>query len=376
MGAMNTRRKVLILVAVPVVLIAVYWLWRRQTTPTPGQQTVASTQAATSSVASKPERATTSDAQPSSASTSQQPPIPPTQKPSPALKRTLETLNHNPIEFYGCALDQLGEPVAGANVSGTVLYNTGTQSGVNKVATTTDAQGNFQFTGLMGQDIGIGISKEGYEYHRKNSSFSYSYFEADHKRHQPDSRNPVIFTLWKKQAAEPLVHYDTDHDVPANGTPIRINLATGQIGGQDADLVVTVSRTPLQMRYGEQGFAWAATVEVVGGGLIRAGQRDYYNLAPESGYVPRFEFTQEAQNVRAAQNEKVKWTWARAVSDDFFISSRNGKNFARVSLRIMANADRKEGDNIAAVRTTVWLNPNGSRNLEFDPQKLAAPPAR
>jgi hypothetical protein len=372
---MNTRRKVLVLVAVLVVLIAVFWLWRRQTTPMPRQET-ASAQAAISSAASKSEQATTSGAQSSSASASHQPPIPPTQKPSPELKRTFEALNHNPIEFYGRALDQFGLPVAGAEVTGSVLYNTGTASGRKVASTTTDANGYFQFGGMEGQSLGIDFKKFGYDFNPRNTLFWYSYFEADHKRHQSDSRNPVIFTLWKKQAAEPLVHYDTDHDVPANGTPVRINLATGQIGGRDADLVVTVSRTPLQMRYGEQGFAWAATVEVVGGGLIRAGQRDYYNLAPESGYVPRFEFTQEAQNVRAAQDEKVKWTWARSVSDDFFISSRNGKNFARVSLRIMANADRKEGDNIAAVRTTVWLNPNGSRNLEFDPQKLAASPAR
>ena len=127
------------------------------------------------------------------------------------------------------------------------------------------------------------------------------------------------------------------------------------------------------MRFGEQGFAWKTSVEVVGGGLIRAGERDYYNLAPESGYVPRFEFTQEAQSVRDAQAEKIKWTWTERLSDVFFVSSRDGKNFARVTLRIMANADRKEGDNIAAVRTVVWLNPNGSRNLEFDPKKVIQP---
>lgn len=170
------------------------------------------------------------------------------------------------------------------------------------------------------------------------------------------------------------MHYDVDHRIPADGTPIRINLVTGQIGGPEADLVVSVSRTPLRMRYGEQGFGWTATIEVVDGGLIRAGRRDYYNLAPESGYVPRFEFTQEVQNVRAAQEGKIKWTWARAFADDFFISSRNGKNFARVSLRIMANADRKEGDDVSAVRTTVWLNPNSSRNLEFDPKRAATSP--
>lgn len=296
-----------------------------------------------------------------------------TQKPSPELKRTFEALNHNPIEFYGRALDQFGEPVVGADVTGSVLYNTGIKSGRSVASTTTDVGGYFRFSELAGQTLGIDFKKSGYEFNPVHTLFSYSYFEADHKRHIPDPKNPVIFTLWKKQETEPLVHYDKVWRFPVNTGPVGINIATGQIGMQDVDLVVTISRTPLQMRYGEQGFAWTATVEVVGGGLIRAGQRDYYNLAPESGYVPRFEFTQEAQSVRAAQDEKIKWTWVRSVSDDFFISSRNGKNFARVSLRIRPNVDHKEGDNEALVAAEVWLNPNWSRNLEFDPKKAIKP---
>jgi hypothetical protein len=295
------------------------------------------------------------------------------QKPNVGLRQAFETLNHAPIQFYGRALDQFGVPVREAQVRGTVLYNTGTRSGVKKVGTTTDSLGYFQFGDLMGQDLGIGISKPGYEYRSHQSSFSYSYFEADHKRHQPDPNHAVVFVLWKQSGAEPLIHYDVDRDIPADGTPVQIDLMTGSVGSAPADLTVTVSRTPLRMRFGGRDFAWRTTVDVERGGLIRAGQLDYYNLAPESGYAPHFEFVQEERNLQAARTEKA---WHESFSDDFFISGRDGQIFARLSLRIMANADRKEGDNVAAIRTAVWLNPNGSRNLEFDPTKVIRLPQK
>ena len=292
------------------------------------------------------------------------------QKPGSGLRLIFETLNHSPIEFYGRALDQFGLPVAEAEVQGVLLYNTGLKSGVKTVLTSTDSQGYFQFRGLAGQDLGIGISKSGYEYRSHHSSFSYSYFEADHKRHQPDSKQPVVFVLWKKTGAESLIHYDLDRDIPADGTPVRINLATGETGVSEADLTISVSRTPLRMRFGERDFSWSAMVDVEEGGLIRVGQLDYYNLAPELGYVPQFQFAQES---RPGGDERE---WRESFSDDFFISSRGGKNFAHITLRILANADRAEGDDVAAVRTVVWLNPNGSRNLEFDPAKEIPLPRR
>jgi hypothetical protein len=289
------------------------------------------------------------------------------------LKRTFKTLNHNPIEFYGRALDQFGNPVVGAEVSGVVLYNTGTKAGEKESKTITDAQGYFQFANLEGQDLGIGITKAGYEYRSRSSSFSYSYFEANHKRHIPDPKSPVVFTLWKKQGAEALVHYDKSWRIPANGSPARINLATGKTGSQEADLIVSVMRVPLHMRRGVRGFEWKASIEVIGGGLVRTGEHDYYNLAPADGYEPRFEYVQEPQNVRDAQAGLIKWTWVWSISESFFIASREGKHFARIEIRIQPNADRETGDDQAAVGVVVWLNPNGSRNLEFDRTKVIKP---
>lgn len=285
----------------------------------------------------------------------------------------LGALNHVPIEFYGRAVDQTGAPVTGAAVTATVLYNTGTTSGIKKIGTTTGAEGYFQFTGLMGQELGIEITKPWYDYHPRQSSFAYSHLAPEGKRHVADPARPVVLVLWKKQPTEPLIHYDIDRDVPADGTPVRINLETGRRDNDDPDLIIAVSRSPLVLDFGARGYAWSATVDVLHGGLIRAGARDYYNVAPASGYTPHFEYSQAPQDVQTTSDTHARWTWTESFSDTFFISTRDGKAFARVFLRIMGDADRKRGDNIGAVRTTVWLNPNGSRNLEFDPEKAITP---
>lgn len=301
------------------------------------------------------------------------PPPPPTQKPSPELRKTFETLNHNEIVFYGRAVDQFGEPVPAADVEGVVLVNTGSRGGQMQRRTTTDAQGYFQFGGFKGQDLGIGISKEGYEYRRRESSFSYSYFEPDHKRHIPDPKNPVVFVLWKKQGAEPLIHYEKVWRFPVNAGLVKIDLLKAKIGQPQADLIVNVSRSPFVMRYGERGFAWTVAIDVEGGGLVRAGETDYYNQAPADGYEPHLEYAQEAQSIRAAQEGRITWTWREDVADTFYLTSRSGRNYGRIELRIRPNSDHKEGDNEALIAAKVWLNPNGSRNLEFDPAKAIKP---
>jgi hypothetical protein len=297
-------------------------------------------------------------------------------KPSTVLREAFKILNHNPIEFYGRATDQFGAPVGSAAVTGSILYNTGVTSGVKLLNTSTDADGNFQFGGVDGQSLGIGFEKEGYQFNARSTLFWYSYFEADHKRHQPEKEHPVVFILWKKRGAEYLLHYTKTWRFPVNAGPIRLDLETGEMGASSSDLIVTVARDPLRMRYGQQGFAWNASVEVVDGGLIRAGPLDYYNLAPESGYQPRFEHVQEAQDLSAAPTVRLKRAWEEKVADDFFISSRLGKDFAHVALQIWPNSDHNEGDNEALVEAEVWLNPNGSRNLEFDPAKVIPLPRK
>ena len=360
---MSKKSKSIAIAALIVaIVVVVLWQWRaHESVPATERTTVAET-------AEQP-KAANDQGMPSNSP----PTPPPTQKPSPELRRTFETLNHNEIEFYGRAVDQFGEPVSAADVEGVVLVNTGTRGGQMRRQTTTDAQGYFQFDGFKGQDLGIGIKKEGYEYRRRNSSFSYSYFEADHKRHIPDPKKPVVFVLWKKQGAEALVHYrKTFWEFPADGTPVGLDLASGKLVKDRPDVMISVIRTPLKMRAGEIGYQWKTTITALSGGIITAGEQDYYNAAPESGYAPQFEHVQEAQSVRDAQAERIKWTWKDSVTETLFIKSRDGQRYARVEFSIYPGG-RIDNDTVGSVGIRIWLNPNGSRNLEFDPLKAIKP---
>lgn len=362
----SQRRSAVIVLVVLAGALILFWWWRVSRHASAAEKP-APAQPAPQDVSKATAAATATNPPPPT------PPPPPTQKPSPELRRTFETLNHNEIEFYGRVVDQFGEPVPAAEVKGVVIVNTGTRGGEMRRQTTTDGQGYFQFGGFKGQDLGIGISKEGYEYRRRSSSFSYSYFEADHKRHIPDPKNPVLFVLWKKQGAEQLIHYEQVWRFPVNAGPVKIDLLKAKLGQPQADLIVNVSRSPLTMPYGERGFSWTVSIDVEDGGLVLAGETDYYNQAPASGYKPHLEYAQEAQSIRAAQEGRITWTWREDVADTFYLTSRNGKNYARIDLRVRPNSDRKEGDNEALIAAKVWLNPSGSRNLEFDPSKVIKP---
>jgi hypothetical protein len=280
------------------------------------------------------------------------------------LKQTFETLNDNPIAFYGRAVDQFGAGVSNAAVTGIVLFNTGEHAGERRHVTTTDGDGYFQFTGLRGQDIGIQIDKAGYEYHPRNTSFSYTYLEADHKRHIPDPKSPVIFPLWMKQGDASVVQYrKTLWKIPADGSAVHFNLANGEVDRRDADLVLTLTRDPLRLPFGGRGFAWRVAVEVVGGGLVPAGERDYYNIAPEEGYQSIFEHSESAQSLPEPEQSSGKWTWRETWSGDFFTKSHGGRRYGLVELKVHAGPNR-DNEPYGAVEIAVRLNPNGSRNLE------------
>lgn len=351
-----------------VVLLALLWFWflgpsapnsvqRLDTVPPP-----ASTESAQTAPAHQSASSSTLEA-------------PPTQKPSKGLLDSFRTLNHNPIEFYGRVVDQYGEPVASAEVEASVMVNTGTTGGVRKARTNTDGQGYFSFTDLSGQDLTMVISKSGYEFSTRTKLFSYTYFEADHKRHIPDTTNPVVFVMWKKQGAEPLVHYEWRRfKISADGTPLGVNIEKGKAALNEPDLVVRFRRADGPSNI--PGYAWSAQIEVPKGGLALAPDLDFYNLAPADGYVSAFEFTQPSYaQIKALPQEEQK-PWQGSSELMFWIKIRDGQQFGRVRLRLHP-PNEKLADGLfepAGVAIEAWINPSGSRNLEYDRAKETRPP--
>lgn len=274
------------------------------------------------------------------------------------MSEKLAIMNDQPIEFYGKVVDQHGQPVTGAKVRCGVMVEKVWMGGhfVDHY-TATDTAGNFTFRGLRGAEIVIQPRKEGYEFRAEpGRNFYYSLLYPDGERFHPDPAAPEVFTMWKQQGAEPLINGDKFLGIKADGTSFTIDLLKGRKSegrGADGDLVVRINQPP-QITKGQK-FDWSFSLEAIDGGLIEAGAAQYLNEAPTEGYK-----SQISQDLKAADHE-----WSDVVRKTFFVMSRNGNQFARVTAEIRANYQG------AAVFSVHYLaNPKQrSRNLEHDPLK-------
>jgi hypothetical protein len=324
----------------------VWWLWPSSPLP----------KIAPAIVAPSPQP----DTQPPVAATSPSQTAPPPASDSrgkeEVMSEKLGILNDQPIEFYGKVIDQRDEPVGGAKVRAGVMVEKMWMAGkIVDYYTTTDGAGNFAFRGMRGARMLIQPGKEGYEFKADNNrNFNYSLLNRESERHHPDSSRPEVFKLWKLKGAEPLVHSEINRvGVPVDGTPVAFDLLKGRKTPEDGDLIVTIERSPIHIKRGQK-FDWKATIEVPGGGLIELDD-PYANEAPIEGYEGKVVI-----NMQSASPQ-----WQSSAFHRYYINSRGGKIYGRLTLDITANYEPPP----TGVTLEAWLNPSGSRNLEYDPRK-------
>src|SRR5262249_18065551 len=77
-------------------------------------------------------------------------------------REVLSTLNDVPIDFFGKLLDQFGNPVVGAEITGSVIFDNGSSNGVRQVQTTSDGNGLFALHGGNGESLSVTPRKQGY----------------------------------------------------------------------------------------------------------------------------------------------------------------------------------------------------------------------
>lgn len=353
---MKTRYWVLI--AVVAILLGLLLWWSRDdkrqaasdaTTP------AAATRQSSSDISKKATVSAEPAAAPANASL---PPQPPGKREQ--MREILSKFNDKEIEFYGKVIDQFGAPIPNVDVYGSVIYNNGVSSGVQKKQTVTDAEGLFSFSGMKGRTFDCGLRKPGYETMPEGDAWDYTELVPAGKRHHPDPKNPVILKMWKLQGAEPMIHLKKAFKIPPDGTPVRIDLTTGKIVEQGGDLVVTLRHETLAPgALPLRGFDWNAQIAANAGGIVESTQRLMY-LAPESGYA----------SVLAVDMPANKSGWQPNVDSAFYLQSR-GQIYSRVAMHLNANPNQERGSYLSL---HWWLNPKpGSRNLEFDPAKTAKP---
>ena len=97
-----------------------------------------------------------------------------------------------------------------------------------------------------------------------------------------------------------------------------------------------------------------------GGGFIEVTNKGYLNIAPENGYLPQYRFS-----MSAADEDKnwKQYAYSKAVGTKktFCFKSRSGQFYGRIKLDIMPFFNES-----SAIELEYYLNPNASRNLEWD----------
>lgn len=278
-------------------------------------------------------------------------------------RRALEA-NNIPIRFFGKVVDQDGRPLVGVNVhieTRVLIEAAPTVLGAefHKYNLVSDADGLFVLSNARGDTMTVdSIEKEGYELsHNAKMGFLYNRPPTDPSLFIPDPARPALFKMWKKRGAEPIAHHQLSRQgIPCDGTPLTFDLLTGKKDGKQSDIRVSFWRNPLHIVQDKQKYDWKLVIESTDGGLIRSDDEFMY-VAPEDGYQPKIEIAMAATNSN----------WVIKENASFYLKSRGGKHYARINLQLTTNYEPPP----TGLTIESWLNPNGSRNLEFDRSKRA-----
>ena len=267
-------------------------------------------------------------------------------------KQIWATAIATPITFYGKVVDENGNAVEHAKVQ--ISIHDHLYGGNSKIEKTTDPKGCFEVSG-QGLGLGVMVSKVGYyTFEKSRGSFGYARGAGTGRPHA-DRNDPAIFILRQMGATEPLIEIaNRDISIPTDGRVIKLSLKTGRsVPSGSGDIQVqtsagaTVGSSP--------PYDWTCRISVPNGGL-KARTEPFDFQAPAEGYQ-----SFDQINMPATLGQK----WRSQVERNYFVINGDG-NYARLNLTITVGRQR-------FVTVASYLNPSGSRNLEFDPKKQIKP---
>jgi hypothetical protein len=264
----------------------------------------------------------------------------------------LSTKNDVPIIFYGKLEDQFGNPVAGAEVTGSIIIYNGVRAGSEKVVVTSDGNGFFQINHGKGESLGIMPRKAGYTLATSDTEFKYS--KLNPNPYEPDAGNPNVIKMWKLQGAGALVGINQTFKPSFTDEPIFFDLVVGATVPSGGDLEIIVTREPGVITQRKQDHRdWSIKLVPVNGGIMESDYRmaQVTFEAPANGY-------QDSYFVQMNHDDPA---WFDNVQKMFFLTSRNGQVYSKFSFDFGINDDPGG---------TMWVqfkgvaSTNGLRNWE------------
>ncbi|MFA5190167.1 MAG: carboxypeptidase-like regulatory domain-containing protein [Verrucomicrobiia bacterium] len=253
-----------------------------------------------------------------------------------------------PISFYGKVVDENGKPVGEAKIE--FGWTDISYEGSSKRHVLSDSNGLFSLTGVRGKRLTVEVGKDGYHELRSQNPFAFEY--ADYFGFfRPDPAHPVVFHLLKANIAEPMVQRDCKVVLKLDGSPVYLNVLTGKTG-QAGQMEIRKWRAETWQEDRRNGlkFDWRVLLRIPDGGFIDVGKEMPFT-APATGYSPEFDINLP----------KRSQTWATAVTRKMCFVFGNPPRYGRMKL---------DADGIDhSVYIELWINPSGSRNLEYDYKK-------
>lgn len=257
-----------------------------------------------------------------------------------------------PINFYGKVVDEDCNPVGGATAK--CIWTDLSSKGTSTAEVTSDARGLFSLTGKTGKFLEVRVRKNGYYSYLSNRfSFEYAaFFESNY--HQPDANNPVVFRLRKQgEIPKELVARETMMGIAPTGQPHYIDLRTTRKSSEaQAAIAVRITRTAPKE---QKRYDWSASIEGVNGAGLIESEDEFMFEAPQDGYKPAYSY-------RFAEGSP---DWENKLKRKYYVTAEGGQVYGRLEVEFFPKYQ-----NAAAIAVRFIVNPTGTRNLEYQPNKV------
>jgi hypothetical protein len=255
-----------------------------------------------------------------------------------------------PLDFYGVVVDQHQQPVP--NAKAILGWNDTEGSHERRLETRTN--GAFELKNVRGKRLSVHVEKVGYvsTSAESNKSFEYSaFFEPNF--YVPEEDKPIHFHLWKLENAEPLLYWRQTKTVNVNDETIWFDISRGTFG-KTGDVAFSTRRGQTRA---PREFDWSVRIEAAAGAGIAVTNDDLMFEAPETGYEAVWGDKTDPREPSYSVAKKIK----------FYLKSPEGK-YAAIHAEI-AHMNRPE----AEIKLSAYVNPTGSRNLQYDPLRRINP---
>ena len=163
--------------------------------------------------------------------------------------------------------------------------------------------------------------------------------------------------MWAEGTPEPLVSLSRNIVLQPNENEKTVTLLeTRPELNNNPPLTLTVRATnDGRARASDPPYAWSLELEVTGGGIVESDDH-FLALAPEAGYEPAF-------NLNANPTTS---SWSSRIRDRrLYFATADRTIYGSLKLDVNARPTRE----VLIYFKEILINPNSSRNLEYDPSQ-------